>query len=72
MTRDEISAFCVDQLAEKWDAFADKPAATEVHASVVGKKPPAVFVSYASQDVESVERLHSLRRGVKTAARSRE
>jgi hypothetical protein len=49
----------VDQLAEKWDAFTDKPASSEVHASVVAGKPPAVFVSYASQDVESVERLQS-------------
>jgi hypothetical protein len=49
----------VDQLAEKWEAFADKPKAEEVHASVITKKPPAVFVSYASQDVESVERLQS-------------
>lgn len=48
----------VDQLAEKWDAFAEKPAApSEVHASFSTQKPPAVFVSYASQDVESVERL---------------
>jgi hypothetical protein len=49
----------VDQLAEKWDAFAEKPAASEVHASFANQKPPAVFVSYASQDVESVERLQS-------------
>jgi hypothetical protein len=49
----------VDQLAEKWDAFAEKPTATEVHASFASKKPPAVFVSYASQDVASVERLQS-------------
>jgi hypothetical protein len=47
-------------LAEKWRAFADKPAAsTEVHAAFATQKPPAVFVSYASQDVESVERLQS-------------
>jgi hypothetical protein len=49
----------VDQLAEKWDAFADKPAVAEVHASFLTTKPPAVFVSYASQDVAAVERLHS-------------
>jgi hypothetical protein len=50
----------VDQLAEKWDAFSEKPTSTEVHASFgAGKKPPAVFVSYASQDVQSVERLQS-------------
>ena len=49
----------VDQLAEKWEAFAEKPAASEVHAAVLTKKPPAVFVSYASQDVASVERLQS-------------
>jgi hypothetical protein len=49
----------VDQLGEKWEAFAEKPAASEVHASVITKKPPAVFVSYASQDVASVERLQS-------------
>jgi hypothetical protein len=49
----------VDQLAEKWAAFAEKPAATEVHASFVTQKPPAVFVSYASQDVQSVERLQN-------------
>jgi len=50
----------VNQLAEKWEAFAEKPAApSEVHASLVASKPPAVFVSYASQDVESVERLQN-------------
>jgi hypothetical protein len=50
----------VDQLAEKWDAFTEKkPAASEVHASFSASKPPAVFVSYASQDVESVERLQN-------------
>lgn len=50
----------VDQLTEKWGAFGEKPAgATEVQGSFSGKKPPAVFVSYASQDVESVERLQS-------------
>lgn len=50
----------VDQLCEKWDAFSEKPAAAEVHASVIpATKPPAVFVSYASQDVKSVERLQS-------------
>lgn len=51
----------VDQLAEKWNAFADKSAAAEVQASaaVVTNKPPAVFVSYASQDVQSVERLQN-------------
>jgi hypothetical protein len=49
----------VDQLAEKWNAFAEKPAAAEVHASVVASKPPAVFLSYASQDFESVERLQN-------------
>jgi hypothetical protein len=49
----------VDQLAEKWASFGEKPAANEVQASVIMKKPPAVFVSYASQDVESVERLQT-------------
>ncbi|MFN2623856.1 MAG: toll/interleukin-1 receptor domain-containing protein [Chthoniobacterales bacterium] len=50
----------VDQLVEKWEAFREKPATpTEVHASFVTQKPPAVFVSYASQDVASVERLQS-------------
>jgi len=49
----------VDQLAEKWDAFADKPAVAGVDASFLTTKPPAVFVSYASQDVAAVERLHS-------------
>jgi hypothetical protein len=50
----------VDQLAEKWSAFTEKPAApAEVHASFVTQKAPAVFVSYASQDVECVERLQS-------------
>jgi TIR domain len=49
----------VDQLAEKWDAFADKPAVAGVDASFLTTKPPAVFVSYTSQDVAAVERLHS-------------
>src|SRR2546423_9831211 len=34
----------VDQLAEKWQAFNEKPAAsTEVHASFTSQKPPAAF-----------------------------
>ena len=50
----------VDQLAEKWKAFAERPAGSkEVHASLVTQKAPAVFVSYASQDVQSVERLQT-------------
>ncbi len=50
----------VNQLAEKWEAFAEKPSGspTDVHASVI-TRPPAIFVSYASQDLESVERLQS-------------
>ncbi len=51
----------VDQLAEKWDAFPDKPAATEAgdQLAPAAGKPPAVFVSYASQDRAAVERLQS-------------
>jgi hypothetical protein len=51
----------VDQLAEKWDAFPDKPSAAGPGAPTVPAvaKPPAVFVSYASQDREAVERLRS-------------
>ena len=49
----------VDHLVEKWDAFSDKPAEVEVKGVVVTAKPPAVFVSYASQDFEAVERLQS-------------
>lgn len=49
----------VDQLAEKWEAFPDKPAAEESGQATVPAtaKAPAVFVSYASQDREAVERL---------------
>jgi hypothetical protein len=51
----------VDQLAEKWDAFPDKPSAARSGAAAVpaAAKPPAVFVSYASQDREAVERLQA-------------
>ena len=51
----------VDQLAEKWDAFPDKPSAARSGAAAVpaAVKPPAVFVSYASQDREAVERLQA-------------
>jgi TIR domain len=51
----------VDQLAEKWDAFPDKPSTAASGAAAVpaAAKPPAVFVSYASQDREAVERLQA-------------
>jgi hypothetical protein len=51
----------VDQLAEKWDAFPDKPGAARSGIATVqaAAKPPAVFVSYASQDREAVERLQA-------------
>jgi TIR domain len=51
----------VDQLAEKWDAFPDKPSAARPEAppGPATAKPPAVFVSYASQDREAVERLQA-------------
>jgi hypothetical protein len=48
----------VDRLAEKWDAFPHKPSsgAAPVPAAT---KAPAVFVSYASEDREAVERLQA-------------
>jgi hypothetical protein len=51
----------VDRLAEKWDVFPDKPPAARPGAATVpaAAKPPAVFVSYASQDREAVERLQA-------------
>src|SRR5215469_7202972 len=51
----------VNQLAEKWDAFPNKPAKATAGAAAVpaAAKPPAVFVSYASQDRPAVERLQS-------------
>ncbi len=51
----------VEQLAEKWAAFPDKPAlaATEGPERKARVKPPAVFVSYASQDRAAVERLQA-------------
>jgi hypothetical protein len=51
----------VNQLAEKWNVFPDKPsaAASRVQAVPTAAKPPAVFVSYASQDREAVERLQA-------------
>ena len=56
----------VDQLAEKWEAFPDKPSAARPGAAAVPAtaKPPAVFVSYASQDREAVERLQASLSGV--------
>ncbi len=49
----------VAQLAEKWAAYPDKPRAVQDAAGVVvpNAKPPAVFLSYASQDYPMVERL---------------
>jgi hypothetical protein len=48
----------VAQLAEKWDAYPDKPRATSERPAVgTPGKPPAVFLSYASQDYPAVERL---------------
>ena len=51
----------VDQLAEKWEAFPDKPAALTAGLpdTMPAVKPPAVFVSYASEDEEAVERLQT-------------
>src|SRR5215472_14676459 len=51
----------VNQLAEKWDAFPNKPAKATAGAAAVpaAAKPPAVFVSYASQDRPAVERLQN-------------
>ena len=51
----------VDQLAEKWDAFPGKPSAARSGVTVAptATKPPAVFISYASQDREAVSRLQS-------------
>jgi len=50
----------VDQLAEKWDSFADKPDVGDGHTAVpASAKPPAVFVSYASQDFTAVEKLQA-------------
>ena len=46
---------------EERDAFPDKPSAARpgVSPGPATVKPPAVFVSYASQDREAVERLHA-------------
>jgi TIR domain len=51
----------VDQFAERWDAFPDKPSSAKLGAATVpvAAKPPAVFISYASQDREAVERLQA-------------
>jgi TIR domain len=52
----------VDQLAEKWDAFPEKPGGSDDKSAVLpsrASKPPAIFVSYASQDFPAVERLQS-------------
>ena len=48
----------VDQLVEKWDAFPDKPSTTSKSSDpAMAAKPPAVFLSYASEDRDAVERL---------------
>jgi len=50
----------VNELVEKWEAFPDKPsAAPESVDPTAATKPPAVFVSYASQDHDAVERLQA-------------
>lgn len=50
----------VNLLSEKWDAFPDKPAAFGAEPpNAPAVKPPAVFVSYASQDRDAVERLQA-------------
>jgi hypothetical protein len=51
----------VDQLAEKWDAFPGKPPVDGSGGPPVpvAARPPAVFVSYATQDREAVERLQA-------------
>jgi hypothetical protein len=50
----------VDQLVEKWEAFPDKPStARESLGATAAAKPPAVFVSYASQDRAAVEQLQA-------------
>jgi hypothetical protein len=50
----------VNQLVEKWEAFPDKPfSARESLGPAAAAKPPAVFVSYASQDHDAVERLQA-------------
>ncbi|MGI8955651.1 MAG: toll/interleukin-1 receptor domain-containing protein [Chthoniobacterales bacterium] len=52
----------VDQLAERWDAFPGKPPPRKLGAPLAraSAKPPAVFISYASQDHEAVERLQDM------------
>jgi nucleotide-binding universal stress UspA family protein len=50
----------VNQLVENWEAFPDKASsASESVDSTPAAKPPAVFVSYASQDRDAVERLQA-------------
>ena len=50
----------VDMLAEKWDAFPDKPTdAAVAPAAPEATKPPAVFVSFSSLDRDAVRRLQA-------------
>ncbi|MGA7215250.1 MAG: toll/interleukin-1 receptor domain-containing protein [Terrimicrobiaceae bacterium] len=51
----------VDQLAEKWDAFPDKPAVAGADPVIIPPtaKPYAVFVSYCSSDRDAVRRLQA-------------
>lgn len=51
----------VDQLAEKWDAFPDKPGDAKAGAPAAPEatKPPAVFVSFSSLDRDAVKRLQA-------------
>jgi hypothetical protein len=51
----------VDQLAERWAAFPDKPVGgTSEAGTILGiAKPPGVFVSYASEDLQAAERLRA-------------
>lgn len=49
----------VAQLAEKWAAYPDKQRAAPDGAASANARPPAIFLSYASQDYPAVERLRT-------------
>ncbi|MDB6152477.1 MAG: molecular chaperone Tir, partial [Chthoniobacteraceae bacterium] len=47
----------VDQLAQRWEDYPDKPLPIRGAPAIPASAPPAIFLSYARQDGAAVERL---------------